>query len=82
MSGVARQKPRSVSKGYSVTVKLCDSYCGFRLTSVDTPFRGGSARSMSIRLVMITPRSGVSVDGDDVDGVGEGWWCQHECPVC
>ena len=48
MSGVGRQKPRSVSKRYSVTVKLCDSYCGFRLTSVDTPFRGGSARSMSI----------------------------------
>ena len=23
--------------------------------------------------VMITPRSGVSVDGDEVDGVGEGW---------
>ncbi|SOV03667.1 uncharacterized protein UDID_19112 [Ustilago sp. UG-2017a] len=63
---------------YSVTIKLCDSYClgislgeliarrlsscamtaggvccicyrRFRLTSVDTPFRGGSARSVSIR---------------------------------
>ena len=32
--------------------------------------------------VVGTPRSGVSVDGEEVDGVGEGWWCQHECPVC
>ena len=47
---------------------------------------------------MLTPRSGVSVDGDEVDGVGDGevddvgdgevdgvgdgWWRQHECPVC
>ena len=27
----------------------CIRYCRFRLTSVDTPFRGGSARSVSIR---------------------------------
>ena len=32
--------------------------------------------------VVVTPRSGVSVDGDEVDGVGEGWCRQHECPVC
>ena len=32
----------------------------------------------------------MSVDGDEVDGVGDGevdgvgdgWWHQHECPVC
>ena len=32
----------------------------------------------------------MSVDGDEVDGVGDGevdgvgdgWWRQHECPVC
>ena len=25
------------------------------------------------------------VDGvgdGEVDGVGDGWWCRHECPVC
>ena len=32
--------------------------------------------------VVVTPKSGVSVDGEEVGGIGEGWWRQHECPVC
>ena len=43
----------------------------FRLTSVDTPFRGSSARININALVMMTPRSGVSVDDDEVDDVGD-----------
>ncbi|SOV09099.1 uncharacterized protein UDID_18265 [Ustilago sp. UG-2017a] len=74
--GLAPETQVGLSR-YSVTIKLCDSYClgislgeliarrlsscamtaggvccicyrRFRLTSVDTPFRGGSARSISI----------------------------------
>ncbi|SPC65774.1 uncharacterized protein UHOD_11121 [Ustilago sp. UG-2017b] len=72
---------------YSVTIKLCDSYClGIGLDELH--------RSATIKLhndsgwcsldmlswlgtisidtkVMMTPRSGVSVDDDEVDGVGD-----------
>ncbi|SOV02320.1 uncharacterized protein UDID_19194 [Ustilago sp. UG-2017a] len=77
VGGLAPETQVGLSR-YSVTIKLCNSYClgislgeliarrlsscamtaggvccicyrRFRLTSVDTPFRGGSARSISMR---------------------------------
>ncbi|SOV08799.1 uncharacterized protein UDID_17739 [Ustilago sp. UG-2017a] len=56
---------------YSVTIQLCDSYClGIGLEEL-------VARQLSSCAVTVamTPRSGVSADGDEVDGVGDevGW---------
>ncbi|SPC67664.1 uncharacterized protein UHOD_11789 [Ustilago sp. UG-2017b] len=72
---------------YSVTIKLCDSYClGIGLDelrrSATMKLRDDSGwRSLDMlswlgtisidTKVMMTPRSGVSVDDDEVDGVGD-----------
>ncbi|KAJ1572949.1 hypothetical protein NDA12_000996 [Ustilago hordei] len=53
---------------YSVTIKLCDSYClGIGDYQVVQQQLLGT---ININ-VMMTPRSGVSVDDDEVDGVGD-----------
>ena len=67
---------------YSASIKLCDSYCRFRLTSVDNSVQRWLGTIDVDMKVVVTPKSGVSVDGEEVGGVGEGWWRQHECPVC
>ncbi|SOV02074.1 uncharacterized protein UDID_18949 [Ustilago sp. UG-2017a] len=54
---------------HSVTIQLCDSYClGLGLEEL-------VPRRLSSCAVAMTPRSGVSADGDKVDGVGDevGW---------
>ncbi|UTT90053.1 hypothetical protein NDA17_007286 [Ustilago hordei] len=59
--GLAPETQVGLSR-YLVTIKLCDSYClgigDYQLGTININ-------------VMMTPRSGVSVDDDEVDGVGD-----------
>ncbi|SYW81885.1 uncharacterized protein UHO2_00389 [Ustilago hordei] len=64
--GLAPETQVGLSR-YSVTIKLCDSYClGIGLDELVVQQLSSCAMA-----VMMTPRSGVSVDDDEVDGVGD-----------